>query len=125
MIHKWKNVNQLLISQIKKKIIDPSADQIPVDLFLNSSKNLVSAVKDKTGKTLEYKLEVTTLAEVVNAKDQSIIFKQQFSQSVRFNSKDQFSETKITEERLLKNIVFQISNGLILKINQLVQNNDL
>ena len=61
----------------------------------------------------------------MNAKDQSIIFKQQFSQSVRFNSKDQISETKITEERLLKNIVFQISNGLILKINQLVQNNDL
>ena len=115
-----KNVGKQLYLKLNNlsKLNKNNPDIINVYLLINSTINKIPTAKDRAGKVLGYKIAVSS---TITMKDSSIgdeLVNESFETSSTYKVQEQFSETKNVENDTLQNLINQIYDNLLIKINQ-------
>ena len=88
----------------------------PINIIIESSKNKKEAVKDKTGKVLEYKITLTTKIKVINHQTNIQILNQTFKYSTTYKTQDEYSDTLILENRSTDDLANNTYQDILLRI---------
>lgn len=91
-----------------------------INLILNSTKNIIIALRNSKGEAQSYKIIITVeMKAIIENKN---FIEKIFSKSAIYNAEERESNLKSTEDRLVSNLSTQIANEIIL--NLLEEKND-
>ena len=90
-------------------------------LIVDVKKEKTSSVKDVSGKTTTYKLEVIAETQVKDFLNNELIYSDIFSASLNFENQDQMSDTLRLESIVTQNLLKKLSNDFILRINKFIK----
>jgi hypothetical protein len=91
---KVKNLSKAKKDNAKKIIIN-----------INVTKNKVATAKDSAGKTLEYKINLSTEIEVKDFLNGNVLLNHSFNSSSSYRVQDQYSETISLENKNIENLL--------------------
>lgn len=94
------------------------SDFTPISLDINSVKNKEEMSKDTTGKTIEYKITISTSVEVKNYKTNNIILNQTFNSSILYKVQEQYSETVKVESRSTEELIQKIYSEILINLSE-------
>ena len=94
------------------------SDFTPISLDINSVKNKEEMSKDTSGKTIEYKITISTSVEVKNYKTNNIILNQTFNSSILYKVQEQYSETVKVENRSTEEIIQKIYSEILINLSE-------
>ncbi len=113
-----KKLGTQIYSKLYKLANSDRKDGRALDIFIDIKKVKNSTVKDKTGKTLEYKITLNTKIIINDFLDNKELLNQNFILSSSYNVQDQFSETKKLEDRTLQNLLDKTVQDLIINMSE-------
>ena len=94
------------------------SDFTPISLDINSVKNKEEMSKDTSGKTIEYKITISTSVEVKNYKTNNIILNQTFNSSILYKVQEQYSETVKVENRSTEELIQKIYSEILINLSE-------
>ena len=89
-----------------------------ISVNINSVKNKEEMSKDTSGKTIEYKITISTSVEVKNYKTNNIILNQTFNSSILYRVQEQYSETVKIENRSTEELVQKIYREILVNLSE-------
>jgi len=94
------------------------SDFTPISLDINSVKNKEEMSKDTSGKTIEYKITISTSVEIKNYKTNNIILNQTFNSSILYKVQEQYSETVKVENRSTEELIQKIYSEILINLSE-------
>lgn len=94
------------------------SDFTPISLDINSVKNKEEMSANTSGKTIEYKITISTSVEVKNYKTNNIILNQTFNSSVLYKVQKQYSETVKVESRSTEELIQKIYSEILINLSE-------
>ena len=89
-----------------------------ISLNINSVKNKEEMSADTSGKTIEYKITISTSVEVKNYTTNNIILNQTFNSSILYRVQEQYSETVKIEKRSTEELVQKIYREILVNLSE-------
>ena len=89
-------------------------------IFINTTKEKQSTIKDSAGKVLEYKITLNTNILINNFLTNKEILKQEFSVYSTYKVQDQHSETKNLENKTLENLIDRTYQDILMRMSEKV-----
>ena len=102
------------MSRAQKNNPDAKMLSVKIDIVKDKSATATSS----TGKILEYKITITSKIEVENNQNNEKILDQNFTHSSSYKIQDQYSDTIIQENKIIKNLIDNIYQELLIKLSQ-------
>lgn len=102
------------LSKTQKEFLD----FIPISLNINSVKNKEEMSADTSGKTIEYKITISTSVEVKNYTTNNIILNQTFNSSILYRVQEQYSETVKMENRSTGELIQKIYREILINLSE-------
>ena len=115
-----KKIGNMIYSKLHNlsKLNKDNNEAKNVELIINILKEKNATTKDKTGKILAYKINLTTTIKLKDFYSGNEILNEIFSYSASFNVQDQYSETIKLENKSIENLIDKTYKELLIKLSE-------
>ena len=110
-----KRIYQKLSNLLKSKNKEGTKK---IDLVIDISKNKEESAKDKSGKTLEYRITLNTLIKVKNYDTENLIFDKNFSNSLSYKTQSEYSQSISSEDKIVDDLIEQTYQEFLITLIQ-------
>ena len=115
-----KKIGNMIYSKLHNlsKLNKDNNEAKNVELIINILKEKNATTKDKAGKILAYKINLTTTIKLKDFYSGNEILNEIFSYSASFNVQDQYSETIKLENKSIENLIDKTYKELLIKLSE-------
>ena len=93
-----------------------------LDLYINGKKKIYPSNKSSSGKILEYSINLNYEVKIKNNLSGKIIYSKMISNSEKYKSSDNYSETINREKKIIDNISNLVAKQIINELNIVLRN---
>ena len=105
-----------LSSLSKSKKINPDTKNL--DLLINVTKTKSATSKDRSGKILEYKINLNTKIKITDFITGTKLLEQNFNSSLNYKIQDQYSDTIKLENQTIENLLNKTLQEILIDLSR-------